>query len=221
VSDATISWKVDDADTVRLLARQGSRLRDNVTAALARVTARVVAETRAAAPSARSAEGIKSYGTEQPDRAPANGRGIPRAMLDVITRSEILAARGELATVVSNEYYLARFRDVGFSGTVDVRAHTRRAPGRKGWGRSGFVGKFYSASTKKGNRLRDTLALARKDGMGARNMRLLAKGGQVAVDFKKGRRHSIKRTPFFPTEAEVDARVKPEIDRAVREGLTL
>ncbi|MEY2669211.1 MAG: hypothetical protein RJA59_1849, partial [Pseudomonadota bacterium] len=139
MSEATISVRVGDEETAKMLGRQGSRLRDNVTRALVAETARTLADIRAGAPTKRSAEGVKAYGTEQPDRP--SGSGVPRAMLDVITRTSMLASKGELATVIANTYYLARFREEGFDGTVDVRAHTRRARGRKGWARSGFVGK--------------------------------------------------------------------------------
>lgn len=224
MSEATFSVRYDDAETSRLLEKSGSSVRDNVTAALAGLTRQLVSEARAAAPTARTAAGVQAYGVEQDNawNEKASGSGMPRAMLDSIARTMQMASQGQLVTLIANTYYLGRFREEGFSGTVDVRAHTRRAPGRKGWGRSGSVAKMYASFRKSGITSKGEMAKkARGYGWTDRNVRLLVSGGQVAVDFKKGRRHRVAKRPFMPNVADVDARLRSAVDRAIKEGLSL
>jgi hypothetical protein len=220
VSDAVYSYRVDDAATLRYLETRGSRVRDAATSALVRVTREALNAARSAAPTARTAAGVMAYGTEQENKwnERGSGSGMPREMSETITRTLYLNAKGALTTTIANTYYLGRFREEGFSGEVDVRAHTRRAKGRKSWAlRSGFR-KAVKALAGGETSDRAIASKAKAAGWNDRAIRLIYKGGQVAVDFHK-RKHRVRRTQFMPNEADMGARLKAVADAALREAL--
>lgn len=209
-----------DVAVQRQLQAGGTKLRFEVGKAIAKLTQEALQVARSAAPTARTRAGINAYGYGFESNDAPRGRGVPKVMTLSVQAVQQANRAGSVATMISNEYYLGRFRETGFSDQVEVRAHTRRAKGRKTWTRPKHVQTIYKSFLKSGiTRLGEMSHKAKGYGWNDRQLRLLVKGGQISVDFYK-RRHKVRQHRFFSyAEETVMPKFEAAIQEAIRKGM--
>lgn len=205
-----------DVESQRKLQENGANVRFAVGKAIAKLTREGLQIARSGAPTARTRAGVNAYGYGFEANGIPRGRGIPRWLTRSVTRVAEVNRSGGVSSIITNEYYLGRFRETGFDGTVEVKAHTRRAKGRKNWTRPKHIQTAYRSFAKSGvTNLGEMAAKAKSQGWNDRKLRLLTRGGQVAVDFYK-RRHKVRQARFFSLAEEA---IAPKFESAIREAM--
>lgn len=216
----------NDEEFQRRLIRARTEERNAIGQIIRDATEYVYAAVASKAPTARVREGIGRYGWGY-EGGPPMGRGIPKKLTLEVARVLQENQHG-IATILTNNYYLGRFWDTGFSGSVQVKYHARKGrktkggAARKGWGMSYKDNKARRALREQyGKRYGQWRENAAAMGIGKHKIEHLIYGrGRIPVEAHK-RKHRVPWRPWFDgTIDSVHSRIGPMIDRKVQAKIT-